>query len=88
VLIGIGQCHEARGDVEGAIGWYRQALEADELREDIHRRIMHGYAEAGRRSEALAQYHICREVLGRELGFEPSTETRELFEQIAGKRPG
>jgi DNA-binding SARP family transcriptional activator len=88
VLIGIGQCHEARGDVEGAIGWYRQAMETDELREDIHRRIMHGYAEAGRRSEALAQYHICREVLRRELGVDPSTETRELFEQIAGKRPG
>jgi len=88
VLIGIGQCHEARGDVERAIGWYRQALETDELREDIHRRIMHGYAEAGRRSEALAQYHTCREVLRRELGVEPSTETRELSEQIAGKRPG
>lgn len=88
VLIGTGQCHEARGDLEGAIGWYRQALEVDELREDIHRRIMRGYAEAGRRSEALAQYQTCREILRLELGVEPSIETKELSEQIAGKKPG
>jgi DNA-binding SARP family transcriptional activator len=88
VLIGIGRCHSARRDLEGAIDWYRQALRADELREDIHRSIMRAYASAGRRSEAMAQYHACREALSRELGVEPSPETKALFEQIAGKKPG
>jgi len=86
-LVGVGRCHEARREFEGAIGWYRRTLEVDELREDVHRRIMHCYAEAGRRSEALAQYHHCQEILRRELDIEPSVETKRLYERIAGKRP-
>jgi two-component SAPR family response regulator len=86
-LVGIGRCHAARKEFEGAIGWYRHALEMDELREDIHRRIMHCYAEVGRRSEALAQYQRCEEILRRELDVEPSVETKRVYERIAGKRP-
>jgi len=61
-------------------------LEVDELREDVHRRIMHCYTGAGRRSEALAQYHRCQGILRRELDVEPAVETRRLYERIAGKR--
>ena len=86
-LVGVGRCHEARREFKEAVAWYRRALEVDELREDVHRRIMHCYAGAGRRSEALAQYHRCREILRRELGIEPSVETRGLYERIAGKEP-
>ncbi len=85
-LIGVGRCHEARREFEGAIDWYRRALEADELREDIHRHIMHCYAKAGRRSEALAQYQSCQEILKRELNIKPSIETRRLWERIARER--
>ena len=62
-LIGVGRCHEARREFQRAIDWYRLALGVNELREDVHRRIMHCYTKAGRRSEALAQYHRCREIL-------------------------
>ncbi|MDY7077808.1 MAG: BTAD domain-containing putative transcriptional regulator [Chloroflexota bacterium] len=86
-LVGIGRCHEVRRDFEEAIGWYRRALETDELREDIHRRIMHCYAEGDRRPEALAHYHHYREILRQELNVEPSVETKTLYEQIAGKMP-
>ncbi|MFQ6100193.1 MAG: BTAD domain-containing putative transcriptional regulator [Anaerolineae bacterium] len=86
-LVGVGRCHEARREFEGAIDWYRRALEVDELREDVHRRIMQCYAAAGRRAEALAQYHRCQEVLKQELDAEPSIETNRLYERIAGKRP-
>ena len=85
-LIGVGRCYEARREFEGAITWYRRALEVDELREDVHRLIIHCYVQAGRRSEALAQYHRCREILRRELGIEPSVETKRLYERIAGRR--
>jgi len=85
-LIEIGQRHETRKEFEKAIGWYRRALEVDELREDTHRRIIHCYFEAGQRSNALAQYRRCREILRRELDVEPSAETRKLYEKIAGKR--
>jgi LuxR family maltose regulon positive regulatory protein len=86
-LIGVGRCYEARKEFDEAIGWYRRALEVEELREDVHRRIMHCYAEAGRRSEALAQYSRCQEVLKRELGIEPMLETKRLYQRIAGKGP-
>lgn len=84
-LVGIGECHEVRREFEGAIEWYRRALTVDELREDIHRRIMRCYDKAGRRSEALAQYHRVQEILRRELNVEPSSETKRLYEHIAGK---
>jgi LuxR family maltose regulon positive regulatory protein len=84
-LVGIGLCHEARREFEGAIDWYRHALEADELREDVHRRIMRCYAETGRRPEALTQYRRLWKVLRRELGIEPSNETKDLYKRIAGK---
>jgi len=87
-LSGIGQHHAARRDFEQAAGWYRHALQLDELREDLHRHVMHCYAEAGRRAEALAQYRRCQEILERELSIEPSPETQALYAHIAGKKPG
>jgi len=87
-LIESARCREARGAVDEAVAWYRRALEEDELREDIHRRIMRAYAEAGRRSAALAQYGECREILEQELGVEPSQETQELYEEVAGRMAG
>jgi len=84
-LIGVARCHEARGELERAIAWYRRTLAMDELREDVHQRIMHCYAEAGRRSEALGQYHRCQEILRRELQVGPSVETEQLYKRIARK---
>ncbi|HHS97377.1 MAG TPA: tetratricopeptide repeat protein [Chloroflexi bacterium] len=83
-LIGVGRCHEARREWEEAIEWFRRALEVDELREDVHRQIMLCYEAAGRRPEAIKQYHRCREALLRELGVEPSNETEALFREIIG----
>jgi DNA-binding SARP family transcriptional activator len=85
-LAGIGQCRDAQGEFEEAVDWYRRVLEVDELREDVHQCIMRCYAEAGRRSDALAQYRQCREILRRELDLEPSTETVGLYERIAAER--
>ncbi len=87
-LVGLGRCYESRRDFDGAVEWYRRALEADELREDIHRRIMSCFAEAERRSEAIAQFHRCRDLLMSELKMEPSAETKELYERIAGPEAG
>jgi two-component SAPR family response regulator len=85
-LVGVGQCHESRGELEGAIGWYRRVLEIDELREDVHRHVIRCYAEAGRRSDAVAQYQRCQEILRQELGLEPSAETAKLYEQVSSGR--
>lgn len=85
-LVGVGRCHEARKEFEEAINWYRRSLEVDALQEDVHRRVMHCYVKAGRRVDALAQYHCCRETLMRELNIETSPETDQLYQQIARKR--
>ncbi|MGD8966891.1 MAG: BTAD domain-containing putative transcriptional regulator [Anaerolineae bacterium] len=87
-LVELGLCHEARGALEEAIDRYRQALELDELREDIHRRIMRTYADAGRRSDAIAQYRRFHNILRRELGIEPSRETTRLYQEITGRMAG
>jgi LuxR family maltose regulon positive regulatory protein len=87
-LIESARCCEARGAVDEAVAWYRRALAEDELREDVHRRIMRVYAEAGRRSDALAQYRECQQTLEQELGVEPSPETQELYEELVGRMPG
>jgi two-component SAPR family response regulator len=84
-LSGVGRCYEARREFEEAVGWYKYALEMNEWREDVHRRIMRCYDQAGRYADALAQYHSCREVLRRELDTKPSDETTRLYEEISRK---
>jgi tetratricopeptide (TPR) repeat protein len=44
------------------------------------------YMEAGRRGTALRQYQQCVSALGRELGVEPETETKALYEEILRRR--
>jgi DNA-binding SARP family transcriptional activator len=83
-LVELGRYDEARGEVEAATERYRQALEMNQLREDIHRRIMQAYANAGRRSDAVTQYQRCRDILTGELGIEPSMETQRLLREISG----
>jgi DNA-binding SARP family transcriptional activator len=85
-LLEIGQCRAERKEYEEAIRWYKRALEANELREDVHRGIMRCYFEAGRRPEAIAQSYRCDEMLERELNIGPSSETERLYEQIVGNR--
>ena len=57
-------------------------LAIDPLREDLHRRLMTAYVQAGRRSDAIRQYHTCVEMLRRELDVPPSPETEALFRRV------
>jgi DNA-binding SARP family transcriptional activator len=52
--------------------WYEQA----------HRQKMRLLGLKGQRSEALAQYQRCVDILAEQFGAEPAAETTELFEQI------
>ena len=71
------------GRVEQAIQRARELLSLDPLRESSHRRLMRLYADSGERSKAVAQYQACRQLFQRELGVEPSDETRHLADEIA-----
>lgn len=63
---------------------YRRLLGLEPEREAWHRGLMRAYARAGERALALRQYHACRAVLRRELGVEPSAETRSLYQHLLG----
>jgi two-component SAPR family response regulator len=82
-LVGIGRCNETQKEYEEAINWYRRSLEVDPLQEDVHRRVMQCHVKAGRRADALAQYHLCREMMIQELNVETSPETDQLYRRIA-----
>jgi DNA-binding SARP family transcriptional activator len=74
--------HEASRELEAALGCVWRQLELDPWLEEAHFQAMRLLADAGRRSEALHQYHLCRRLLASELGVEPAAATTHLYEQI------
>jgi tetratricopeptide (TPR) repeat protein len=70
----------ANQEYERSEGYAQRILYHDPLREEIHRDLMQLYALTGRRTLALRQYEICRELLARELGIPPMEETQRLAE--------
>lgn len=70
------------GDARTAVTLCERMLAIDPLREDNHRRLMTAYAAAGRRADAVRQYHACVTVLRHDLDVGPSRETEELFQRL------
>jgi DNA-binding SARP family transcriptional activator len=71
---------------EAAVVTALRLLTLDPLQEPAYRMLMRLYAEDGRRGAALRQYQRCVAVLQRELGVEPETETKELYQEILRAR--
>jgi DNA-binding SARP family transcriptional activator len=72
-------------------GRYGEAIDAglccvsgDPLRESAHKKLILAHAAEGNRSEAIRQYERYREVLGRELGIEPSPDLKRLVDAPGG----
>src|SRR5262245_10998542 len=72
---------------ERAIQTAIRLLSLDPLQEAAHRALMRLYARQGRRGAALRQYQICVDLFQRELGAEPETETKQLYQEILQRRP-
>ena len=70
------------GDWDAAIGIGKRELDADDLAESVHRKLMRCYYAKGNRAAALRQYDHCKELLRGELDVEPMLETRTLYAQI------
>lgn len=70
------------GQAQGAISRYQRLVELEPEREAWHRALMRLYATTGERALALRQFHACRALLRRELGIEPSGETRQLYQEL------
>ena len=82
------QDHLAAGRLDKAQAHARRQLALEAWREPAHRQLMQVFALAGDRAKALAQYEVCRVILGEQLGVEPSPETRALRDEIAAGRYG
>jgi ATP/maltotriose-dependent transcriptional regulator MalT/DNA-binding SARP family transcriptional activator len=78
----LGEGHERAGDWSGARAAYERALEADNLVEELHCRLMRCHLRLGQRAEALAAYRRCRELLSVVLGLQPAAETQALYREI------
>jgi DNA-binding SARP family transcriptional activator len=86
VVIGLAEALEKRGAYAAAADRLREVLQHDPTREDVHRRLMGLYASTGTRDQAVRQFHICRDVLRRELDLGPEKATVALYQDIRGNR--
>ena len=77
----------ARRQYRPAIQTLRRGLEMDDLRERLHCGLMRAYALSGQRSQALAQYRRCAEILERELDTAPSPEIMAVYHRILDGSP-
>jgi DNA-binding SARP family transcriptional activator/predicted ATPase len=75
------------GATEAALQTALRLLALDPLQEPVHRAVMRLYFQLGRRASALRQYQLCLGGLQRELGIEPETATKELYQEILRQRP-
>ena len=77
---------EREGDLAAAITVRQRAVVEEPLHEFAHRELMRLYAVTGRRQRALAQYHLLRSMLHREVADEPDEATRSLYQDILARR--
>jgi DNA-binding SARP family transcriptional activator len=74
--------HAERGDYEVGIDYAHRILAIDPLREEVHRDLIDMHLAARQPADALRRYHICEEILQRELGIEPMVETKSRLDKI------
>jgi len=74
--------HEEQGTYDSALAYARRQIALEPWREHAHRQAMRALAFAGQRAAALAQFGACQKILHDELGIDPDTSTRDLYERI------
>jgi len=74
----VGRCHEEAGRWEEAVACYGRGLDADDLAEDLYRRLMVCHLRQGQEAKALSVYRRCRRTLSSVLGVAPSAETQAV----------
>jgi DNA-binding SARP family transcriptional activator len=81
--------HEAeqRDEVHEAVQLTRAQVERDPFDEGAHRRLITRLDASGDRAGAMRTYRALTERLRRQLGVAPSSQTRELIEQLSLQTP-
>ncbi len=78
-LAGVAQKAE---DWPRAMQLAKQILHEDQFREDIYCIVMRAQAALGNRGAVKEQYEALRQLLDRELGVEPSADTRRVYDEL------
>ncbi len=68
--------------LDEAITTSRRLVALDPLREDGHRTLIRLFSRAGRRADAIMQYHHCLNILRTELNVMPEAATMDLYSDI------
>jgi adenylate cyclase len=82
VLARIGELCTAAGDAAAALEAAERMFAIDPLREEIHCRLLDACGAAGRRADGLRHYAAIAEMMKRELGINPGTQTREIARRL------
>lgn len=77
-IVQVARQAELNGQWGSAVFLYEKGIEIDALYEMFYQRLMISFREIGRRAEALAVYHRCRDNLAAGLGTTPSPETEQI----------
>ncbi len=77
--------HSSQNEFDQAILCARRWLAIDSLDESAHRMLMKLYEVSHQHTAALRQYQECARILVEELGIEPETETKDLYESIRSR---
>lgn len=76
-----------RCEYEQAYLHIRRHIDLAPLEESAHRLLMRILYLTGRRNAALEQYRVCAEIIQRELGIEPTSATKQLYDYIKREFP-
>ena len=77
---------KTQDDAAAVVTTSQQLLRLDNLREDWHYGLIHAYARLGKRTAALEQYELCRQMLRHEWGTEPAPEIARLAQELQSQR--
>jgi DNA-binding SARP family transcriptional activator len=71
-----------------AVDAAKQALACEPFRETAHQLLIRAHAALGNVADAARAYQHCREILARQLGIEPSSQTERVYQSVlSGGRP-
>lgn len=76
-----------RSNFDQAYKYAWRYVEMAPLEESAHRLLMRLLTKSGRRNAALQQYQLCKSIITRELGIEPSPDTQQLYSMILNNQP-
>jgi DNA-binding SARP family transcriptional activator len=82
LLLETAEVLERQGAYNDAAERLREVLLQDPGREAAHRHLMRLYTLMGTPDQAVRQFHVCQDVLRRELDLAPQPETVSLYDQI------